>query len=222
MKVLHCLLLMLAVGFILFSCAQQKTAEQREIELQSEKIMNSGRQYYLAYNLWYDNPRKIEAINFKMLPKVLGAGKPVEKVVLAYEALDDETTHIRFCIKGEEQIYRLYFSDRYQKNENGRLTYRELMVRTFTPMTFDEITNDLTQAEINNIKHGTIQKGMSKKAVLISWGFPPLMATLSLDDSRWTYWKKRVPHIYVDFNDKDNILKSTWYGVGGNSDDGIE
>jgi len=73
----------------------------------------------------------------------------------------------------------------------------------FTTKNFDELTAGLTQHEKTAIKTGVIQNGMSKKAVLISYGLPPEHATPNLNGNVWLYWmnKKRTEKIL--FNSKN-------------------
>ncbi len=219
MKALQFLLFSMMFALILLSCAVQKTEEQIKMEALADEILYSGKQVYLAHNLWYENPDKIEAINFKTLPFKIEAGTPVKNVIITYYNNDPR---IRFKVMGEVASYYILINLRYQKNDIKKLTYKELVARTFTTIPFDEFTSGLKQEEIDNIKHGTIQRGMSKKAVLMSWGYPPLHFTRKLDDSRWTYWKMRVQKEYVDFDKDDRVLNSSWYGNNGNANDIIK
>ncbi len=207
------------LGLLLFSCAVPKTEEQIQMEELADEILNSGKPVYMAHNLWYENPLIIEAINFKTLPNRIDAGAAVEDLYLTYY---NKVPRVCFKIKGEIQTFCLVINSRYQECNIKKLTYKELIARTFTTIPFDELTSDLKQQEIDNIIRGTIQRGMSKKAVLMSWGYPPLHRTSSLDERRWTFWKMRIAKEYVDFDKDDRLLNSTWYGYNGNANDVIE
>ncbi len=216
---LRLVLFVTIVATVLLSCAAQKTPEDIRIDALVDEIMNSGKQVYLAHNLWYEDPEIVEAINFKDLKFKLVAGTAVENLAPMFS---NDNMFIRFNVCGEKQILRLCSNFRYQMNDLGELTYNELLTRTFTTKSFDELTAGLKSAEIDNILQGTIQRGMSKQALLISWGYPPRHYTKSLSDPQWTYWKKRVQREYVDFDENDRVLNSTWYGNGGNAVDVIE
>ncbi len=56
-----------------------------------------------------------------------------------------------------------------------------------------------TRLEMENIKKGTVAKGMRKKAVLIAIGYPPQIETMSLDSDQWTYWSSRWNRFIVHF-----------------------
>ncbi|MCK5889996.1 MAG: hypothetical protein KAG19_08635 [Methylococcales bacterium] len=49
------------------------------------------------------------------------------------------------------------------------------------------------------ITKGSVAKGMSKRAVEIAIGYPPITETPSLDDNTWTYWSGRFNKFLVKF-----------------------
>jgi hypothetical protein len=49
----------------------------------------------------------------------------------------------------------------------------------------------LPETEKQQVKVGEVEVGMSKAAVLMTWGYPPSRKTPSLKDDRWTYWENR-------------------------------
>lgn len=65
-----------------------------------------------------------------------------------------------------------------------------------------------TQAEQKAIKTGTLVKGMSKDAVLVSLGTPPAHRTPDTTMDTWTYWKNRFTTFTVSFKDK-KVLSNT-------------
>ncbi len=75
-----------------------------------------------------------------------------------------------------------------------------------------------TLLERGNIKRGTVEKGMSKNAVQVAIGYPPITRTPSLDSNQWTYWSSRFNTFIVHFEngkvsriqDPMNILLP-WY-----------
>jgi hypothetical protein len=63
--------------------------------------------------------------------------------------------------------------------------------------------NAFTAAEQKNIMAGQVGKGMSRKAVLVALGYPPVTATPSLQSNDWIYWASRYDRFIVRFkNDK--------------------
>jgi len=53
--------------------------------------------------------------------------------------------------------------------------------------------------ERGNIKRGTVEKGMSKEAVKVAIGYPPIIRTPSLESKEWTYWSSRFNTFIVHF-----------------------
>lgn len=62
--------------------------------------------------------------------------------------------------------------------------------------------------EKKNIKAGTLEKGMSKIAVLVAYGYPPQIETSSLDNDVWVYWLSRYNKVHIEFkNNKVVAIK---------------
>ncbi len=57
-----------------------------------------------------------------------------------------------------------------------------------------------TKMERDNILIGQVKKGMSKKAVLAALGYPPQIATPSLESDEWTYWSSLFNRFIVRFD----------------------
>lgn len=55
--------------------------------------------------------------------------------------------------------------------------------------------------EKQHIQNGTVAKGMSKDAVLVAIGYPPITETPNLDGNRWVYWSHRFNRFNVHFKD---------------------
>ncbi len=216
--------ILLAVIAVIFGCAAEKSLEQIELETKVRNIVEPQGPIYLAHNIWYDNYFYIESINFKALRTRIPAGTEVEKVKKSGPSPQKNIffQYIIFNIKGDSRTYNLVINPDYQNNPNHKLTLDELVARTFTVQPFEDLTKGLKDQEIENIRRGTIQKGMSKKAVLISWGYPPLHYNFDLNDNEWMYWKKRVLSDHVRFDGDDRVLEASWYGVEGNPYDRIE
>jgi len=57
-----------------------------------------------------------------------------------------------------------------------------------------------SKSERQAIKIAKVKKGMSKKAVLVAYGYPPAHKTPSLEASQWLYWITRWNKIIVTFD----------------------
>lgn len=59
--------------------------------------------------------------------------------------------------------------------------------------------SEFSKLERNAIAMAEVKKGMSKKAVLVAYGYPPAHKTPSLEGSEWLYWITRWNKIVVTF-----------------------
>lgn len=53
--------------------------------------------------------------------------------------------------------------------------------------------------ERGKISQGKIAKGMSKKAVIVAYGYPPYIKTPTLESNEWVYWTSRFDKVNVTF-----------------------
>ncbi len=220
MKHVAFLVMLICLALVFFSCSMKNA--QRE-DAVAEKAQDAGDTLYLAHNLWYGDSNKIEAINFKGFNGMIPIGTLVRDVRIddREDSLGRDISIIKFTLE-DGRKFKLTLKEKYQGNMAHRLSYEELQERTFTDKPPAELVAGLKEQEIENIKRGTIQKGMSKRAVLLSWGYPPLHKTPDLDYRRWFYWRKRTLKIVVEFNEQGTVESSSWYGIGGNANDVIE
>jgi len=56
------------------------------------------------------------------------------------------------------------------------------------------------------IEEGIVEKGMTKREVLMALGYPPAHRTPSLDASSWTYWQNRWATMAIHF-DGDKVSR---------------
>lgn len=58
-----------------------------------------------------------------------------------------------------------------------------------------------TALERTQIDNGTVAIGMTKNAVIVAIGYPPITETPNLDSNTWVYWKGRFDKFDVHFKD---------------------
>ncbi|MFA5919851.1 MAG: hypothetical protein WC856_01000 [Methylococcaceae bacterium] len=58
-----------------------------------------------------------------------------------------------------------------------------------------------TALERTQIENGTVADGMSKGAVIVAIGYPPITETMNLDSNMWVYWSGRFNKFNVHFKD---------------------
>ncbi|AKF85971.1 hypothetical protein SAMN05443572_10751 [Myxococcus fulvus] len=64
----------------------------------------------------------------------------------------------------------------------------------------------LTPEEQKQVKAGTLAKGMSRDAVLLTVGPPPPHRTLSLESTKWTYWSSKFSTFEVVFDADGKVV----------------
>jgi hypothetical protein len=149
---------------------------------------------YTAYNIWIHRG-VLACINYKLGNRIIAAGTPVKGVKIVNK---DGAQLIVFRIAESNQKISVSFTPRWHPDQ----TVKSFVKKMFTKKRFEQRTRKLTSTEIKSIKKGIVTEGMSKKAVLISYGPPPEHRTPSLAKDRWIYWldKHRMKTICFDEN----------------------
>ena len=147
---------------------------------EADKII--GQEYFLKVNVWYEplKEKKIPSTNYH-ISEMLKVGEKFKITDLAGKKIifSDE--------KGVE-----YAISHYTKH--NPISLAELFDRYFSKtnvMATGGAFEKFTQEEQKNIRNGQIVKGMSKEAVLMSYGYPPEHRTPSLEGDNWIYWVSR-------------------------------
>ena len=163
----------------------------------------SGKTYYTKTNVWYENPNKILSTNYHR-----GAILPIGTKVEIHSIKGEK---IQFTPDGNAQMFTII-----NDKKTSTISTDELFNRCFST---EEIQvgggeYQVTEAERENVKIGTIGLGMSKKAVLMAYGYPPTHKTPVLTSNIWYYWYARVSEVNVFFKD-DKVFKIETIGPPG-------
>ena len=148
---------------------------------------------YTQFNFWYERPRRMHSINYKK-GTILPAGTEVSDVEITRK-------NIRFKARGES--FRIRFNPKFHPDE----TSETLGQKMFGIKNRKLLTAGMTAIEIKSIKEGVLYLGMSKKAVLVAYGFPPSHQTRSLDSKRWKFWIHRFRWKTICFGDTNKTIK---------------
>lgn len=162
-----------------------------------------GGKLYTAQNIWYEAGKEtvLWCINYKT-GFIIPAGTEVRNVKLVPSKgrrAVSEAIYFETVPDG-----KAYWINMVQKFHPGR-TITDYKSYMFTSKNFGQLTKGFTASEIEAIKEGIIVIGMSKKAVLVSYGRPPEHRTRSLEtSSSWVYWMNRfrTKTIFFDKNGK--------------------
>lgn len=133
--------------------------------------------YYTAVNIWWYKAKRIYSTNYHTGERIR-VGTQVRVTGISNKAIDFQT------MDGKE--YRIVYAERHT-----RQTMQELFKQYFSK------TNEMgpggkfqrfTAREQEAIKAGIVERGMSKPAVLMAYGYPPSHRTASLDSDIWIYF----------------------------------
>lgn len=145
---------------------------------------------YTASNIWVH--KYMKCINYKV-GTFIPAGTEVSKAQLGSDT--SCSIFIYFKLAGSGESYKICYNPAWHRGIRSK-DYKNYL---FTNKTFDELVEDLSVKDIDAIKQGKIVVGMSKKAVLISYGRPPEHRTPSLEGNVWKYWMSKRKHKKICF-----------------------
>ncbi len=144
---------------------------------------------YLAHNVWMEKPEALYACNYKR-GILIPAGSEVGLIEQRVDRRNRTYLYFEIPVFGNKG-FNVYIQEKLQGED---FTLEQLKEQMFTTKTFKEMTANLPENIVNAIERGEILKGMSKEAVLISWGYPPHATTFSTSLNTWIYpmnrWKK--------------------------------
>ncbi len=144
---------------------------------------------FTAYNIWFESPQKLYSTNYQK-GNVLPAGSEVKEVNRSSRKLEfvDVKSNMKFSIE-------------FVVKHHPGVKPEQWIDRLLTTRDFSALTRGLTADEIKAIKAGQAKAGMSRKAVLVSIGYPPEVATASPDLDVWKFWRDRFRTYSVKFTD---------------------
>ncbi|GEM_PF-1325105 len=158
---------------------------------------------YTAYNIWKWSGYNNAFINFKGGRKMIPAGTEVKNPPLIFDNQPQSSNqlypqHVLFKTLPDKKKHRMHFILRFHPG----VAIQDYLKKTFTPKSFEELTAGMTETEINAIKNGEIVDGMSKEAVLVSYGYPIERDTPDLDNNTWVYFINSRRRKIVKFNSR--------------------
>ena len=144
--------------------------------------MTEGQPLHTAHNVWYEKADRVFAINYKK-GIIIPAGSRVTDV----RAVRGGTPQLHFVVPDAGVQVTMHLQPKFAPG----VTIEALLNRTLTPKPWVELIEGLDAAEIEAIRGAVVPIGISKRAVLVAYGYPPEHATPSLDGNVWTYWINR-------------------------------
>jgi hypothetical protein len=133
-----------------------------------------GKQFYLAYNIWYADPLNINGLNYHK-GTIIPFGTAVD-IVKADEG------YIIFQVKGTIRQFTL-------KNDYAltMLKDNEFYKRVFTTKNPMDMFKDIDSATLSDMKNGIVKVNMTREEVLAVFG-PPPKSLNPLSEITWVYF----------------------------------
>lgn len=149
-------------------------------------------------NIWYEKS-VISSINYK-IGTMIPAGSEVRDIQFVERGRIRKVREIQFTVVESGMSLAISYEARYNPN----LSIEEVKDRFFSKKTLKELTEGMSEKELECIKTGVLREGISKAAVLVAYGYPPSHQTPSIDADAWKYWTHRFREktIYFDENGK--------------------
>ncbi len=155
-----------------------------------------GKTYYTKTNIWYEKTNDILSTNYHR-----GNILPIGTKVIIH-SIEDRKIH--FTPVGSGEMFTIINHKKTSIISTDRLFNRYFSTEEVKPVAGDYY--QATEADLENIKKGVIAVGMSKKAVIMAYGYPPAHKTPRLSSDIWYYWYARLHKVNVYFK-KDKVFK---------------
>jgi hypothetical protein len=178
MKSLAGIFIAIAISTVLVSCSTTPIDMDKVLELKP------GQKVYTSHNIWYENRDEISQMNYHK-GKIIPFGTEVRII---------EATRggIAFQDVNTGETYKMDF---VRKILVSRIEHYIRLL--FTVNDAEKLASGIKPEILEKIKAGTVEKGMTKKEVIIAYGYPPHHRTPSINEDTWIYFddvnrKKRV------------------------------
>lgn len=154
-----------------------------------------GKTLYSTINLWYERPTKLLPLFHAGV--ILPVGTKVTFGDMNRKA---------FKFKTEDGTQFRVYSRKYYKLTGPEMI--KLMFSSKNPMEKGGKFHKFSKMEQKQIKLGQLKKGMSRKAAIMAYGYPPTHANPNLEADNWQLWKSRWKKMAVTFeNDKISNIR---------------
>ena len=157
----------------------------------------AGGKKYTAYNMWYESGKEgaMWTINYKT-GIIIPVGTEVTDVKVSKKG-------ISFVTVKDQVEYTALFNVKFHPGKTTE-DYAKIM---FSEKDFSQLTQGMSQTELEGIKEGVIKVGMSKQAVIVAYGYPPEHKTPNTNSNVWLYWINRFKSKAINFDDSGKTIK---------------
>jgi hypothetical protein len=181
MRILIRSMIFIILGLALVACNKKLTKNELPVNV------IEGRVYYTQVYMHYEK-NVYPTTNYQV-----GTAIPVNTQVKLLE-MKEKTIDIELVNSGQKITVKnipKHTGDDIKQAFNKLFALQKVSMSQFNSL------------ETKNIEAGTVAVGMSKKAVKVAIGYPPITRTSSLAADSWVYWRNRFNTFIVNFkNDK--------------------
>lgn len=179
-----------------------------------ERLRAEQQKLYTAYNIWILSGSNMLFLNYKY-GNFIPAGTEVANISINRHVVDslsgesgDTLPSVTFTRMDNNKRHTIYYVENYHPGKS----IDDYVALTFIPKDFDELTAGFKDWEISAIKRGIVVDGMSKDAVLVSYGLPPEHKTGSLDNDTWIYWRSSRDNFRLVFDESGFAMNTGYAG----------
>lgn len=153
-----------------------------------------GKTMYARSNL-YLNGDQLSAVNYRT-GTLISIGTPIEVVEIRTQSVT-----ARLADGGQNFVFVPY------KTPNVPIT--DILTLFFSEQPLDEELAALPEDVKTKVEAGEVAPGMSKEAVMMAIGPPPLHANPKRDENVWRYWSNRFNTFEVEFDELGFVKGAT-------------
>lgn len=142
---------------------------------------------YTAYNIWYDKADDVNSVNY-LKGSILPFGTQVEVVEATEEKIVFRTVADKktFCISFDAD-YRMQSMEQYVRD-------------LFTTKDMKTLTEGIRPVNVEKIRRGLVDIGMSKQEVRLAYGPPCKFKTPDESLNTWLFWTELLVGKRIIFN----------------------
>lgn len=142
---------------------------------------------YTAYNIWYEDPDDVDSVNY-LKGSLLPFGTQVEVVKATEEKIVFRTVADKktFCISFNAD-YRMQSAEEFVRN-------------LFTTDDLKTLTEGIRPVNVEKIRRGLVDIGMSKQEVRLAYGPPCKFKTPDESLNTWLFWTELLVGKRIIFN----------------------
>jgi hypothetical protein len=94
----------------------------------------------------------------------------------------------------------------YLNHDAAAEPFNDHLLRFFGSKCDASDTRGLNEKDLDGIRRGIVQPGMTRRGVILAIGYPPRHVNPSIEFGDWTYWRHRYDRFIVRFNENDIVV----------------